>query len=288
MTTTNTNNAPTIFVTVGSTKFTALVAAMLSCKVVDAIADACKHTTSSPRLIIQYGATPLSDILLESGSVLHRTSKGKGKKFDDPLGASGTLPIPMSAFLPKNDQNATPDLVMQDNLLAKSFRLGQTSKLDHPDEDEEDDQLRTKRKHFTFTVQAGTSDGESEVHIELRDYVPDLRPFLLSSDVVISHAGSGTILEALRLPAEQKSKLVVVPNETLMDNHQAELAQALAQQNYLVATRVRGKMGEENRLPSLLQALLSPNASNAPRTTPFPPFIPGRFQTLIDAEMGFL
>lgn len=238
---------PTIFVTVGSTKFAALVAAMLSCKVVDAIANACKHSTYEPRLIIQYGATPLSDILLESGSILHRMNKGKGKESlnDDPLGASGTLPIPMSAFLSKSDQKATPDLVMQDKLLAKSFRLGQTSKLDHPDEDEEDDQLRTKRKHFTFTVQAGTSDGESNVHIELRDYVQDLRPFLLSSDVVISHAGSGTILEALRLPIEQKVKFVVVPNETLMDNHQAELAQALAEQNYLVATRVRGKMGEE-------------------------------------------
>lgn len=237
----------TIFVTVGSTKFTSLVAAMLSSKVIDAIADACKHSTSAPRLIIQYGATPLSEILLEPGSILHSTDKGKGKELNDydPLSASGTLPIPMSAFLSKNDQSAAPDLVMQDDLLAKSFRLTQKSKLDQPDEDEEDDQLRTKRKHFTFTVQAGTKEGKSNVHIELRDYVQDLRPFLLSSDIVISHAGSGTILETLRIPAEPKPKLVVVPNETLMDNHQAELAQALAKHNYLVATRVRGKMGEE-------------------------------------------
>lgn len=243
------NVSPTIFVTVGSTKFTSLVAAMLSCKVVDAIADACEHSNSAPRLIIQYGATPLSDILLESGSILHRTDKGKGKEKEvddhDSLGASGTLPIPMSAFLSNSDQKSAPNLVMQDDLLAKSFRLSQKSKFDQPDEDEEDDQLRTKKKHFTFTVQAGAKDRESNVHIELRDYVPDLRPFLLSSDVVISHAGSGTILEALRLPDEVKPKLVVVPNETLMDNHQAELAQALAEQSYLVATRVRGKMGEE-------------------------------------------
>ncbi|KAM3425005.1 UDP-N-acetylglucosamine transferase subunit ALG13 [Cercospora zeina] len=44
--------------------------------------------------------------------------------------------------------------------------------------------------------------------------------------VVISHAGSGTILDALRIQVP----LVVVPNEALLDNHQVELAEALAQQ----------------------------------------------------------
>lgn len=243
------NASRTIFVTVGSTKFTSLVAAMLSCKVIDAIADACKSSNRIPRLIIQYGSTPLSDILFEPGTALHRMNKGKEKENEnennDLLGASGTLPIPMSAFMSKSDQKADEDIIMQDHLLAKSFRLHQQSKLDHPDEDEEDEQLRTKRKHFTFTIQAGNEKQDSILHIELRDFVSDLRPFLISSDIVISHAGSGTILEALRLPLHQRPKLVVVPNETLMDNHQAELANALAKQNYLVATRVRGKMGEE-------------------------------------------
>lgn len=53
------------------------------------------------------------------------------------------------------------------------------------------------------------------------------------SGVVISHAGSGTVLEALRLGVS----IVVVPNEGLLDNHQVELAEALAEQGYVVHGR---------------------------------------------------
>ena len=48
--------------------------------------------------------------------------------------------------------------------------------------------------------------------------------------VVISHAGSGSILDALRINAP----LIVVPNPTLLDNHQIELAEELAKQGYVV------------------------------------------------------
>lgn len=48
--------------------------------------------------------------------------------------------------------------------------------------------------------------------------------------LVVSHAGSGTILHALRVDVP----LVVVPNSELLDNHQVELADALADQEYVV------------------------------------------------------
>ncbi|KAI9643219.1 N-acetylglucosaminyldiphosphodolichol N-acetylglucosaminyltransferase catalytic subunit alg13 [Ciborinia camelliae] len=47
--------------------------------------------------------------------------------------------------------------------------------------------------------------------------------------VVISHAGSGSILDALRIDVP----LIVVPNTSLLDNHQAELADELERQGYL-------------------------------------------------------
>lgn len=45
------------------------------------------------------------------------------------------------------------------------------------------------------------------------------------SDLVISHAGAGTCLEVLK----RKKRLIVVVNESLMDNHQTELAVRLSE-----------------------------------------------------------
>lgn len=47
---------------------------------------------------------------------------------------------------------------------------------------------------------------------------------------VFSHAGSGTILDALRINVP----LVVVPNSALLHNHQVELAEELEEQDYVV------------------------------------------------------
>ncbi|KAH7865916.1 hypothetical protein Vadar_013075 [Vaccinium darrowii] len=52
---------------------------------------------------------------------------------------------------------------------------------------------------------------------------------LRSASLVISHAGSGSIFETLRLG----KPLIVVVNEDLMDNHQSELAEELADRKHL-------------------------------------------------------
>lgn len=56
---------------------------------------------------------------------------------------------------------------------------------------------------------------------------------LKSASLVISHAGSGSIFETLRL----QKPLIVVVNEDLMDNHQAELAEELADRKHLLCAR---------------------------------------------------
>ncbi|KAK3682112.1 glycosyltransferase family 28 C-terminal domain-containing protein [Podospora appendiculata] len=63
------------------------------------------------------------------------------------------------------------------------------------------------------------------------------QPGVRQAGCVISHAGSGTILEALRYEVP----LVVVPNPTLMDNHQAELAEECEAQKWAVYGRL-GKL----------------------------------------------
>eukprot|EP01095_Lingulamoeba_sp_RSL-Kostka_P011022 TRINITY_DN408_c0_g1_i2.p1 TRINITY_DN408_c0_g1~~TRINITY_DN408_c0_g1_i2.p1 ORF type:complete len:182 (-),score=39.99 TRINITY_DN408_c0_g1_i2:69-614(-) len=68
--------------------------------------------------------------------------------------------------------------------------------------------------------------------IECFSKKPSIDQYVQKAALVISHGGSGTILECLR----SKKKLIVVNNETLMHNHQTQLASKLENKNYLVFT----------------------------------------------------
>ncbi|ODA80319.1 hypothetical protein RJ55_03277 [Drechmeria coniospora] len=57
--------------------------------------------------------------------------------------------------------------------------------------------------------------------------------------LIISHAGTGTILDAWRLSIP----LIVVPNTSLLDNHQTEMAQHLAREGYATMATARYVFG---------------------------------------------
>ena len=57
-----------------------------------------------------------------------------------------------------------------------------------------------------------------------------LEPLINESDLVISHCGAGILLESLRAPHTQ---CVAVVNDTLMHNHQTELADRLSYGGYI-------------------------------------------------------
>jgi len=79
------------------------------------------------------------------------------------------------------------------------------------------------------SVIQGASASSAGVDVEVLDYTPNLAAELRKAALVISHAGAGTILDCL-LAAR---KLVVVPNEGLMNNHQVQLGMALQSQGVL-------------------------------------------------------
>ncbi|EGP90999.1 unnamed protein product [Zymoseptoria tritici ST99CH_1A5] len=97
--------------------------------------------------------------------------------------------------------------------------------------------------------------------------------------VVVSHAGSGTILDALRISVP----IIVVPNSELLDNHQVELAEALAEQEYVV----------HGSLHALGQAL-NEAAQLGKKSKSWPPPNSGfhrearGLKGVLDDEMGFL
>ncbi|QSL67070.1 hypothetical protein MERGE_001457 [Pneumocystis wakefieldiae] len=90
------------------------------------------------------------------------------------------------------------------------------------------------------------------------------------SNLIISHAGSGSIIEALEL----KKKLIVVVNETLMDNHQKELTQIMTDEKYLISST------PENLLYAIQDL-------NKKELRPF--LFPNKptFQKILDNQMGF-
>eukprot|EP00934_Nitzschia_sp_Nitz4_P005474 Nitzschia sp. Nitz4//scaffold1_size375055//252798//253355//NITZ4_000298-RA/size375055-processed-gene-0.147-mRNA-1//-1//CDS//3329541111//5464//frame0 len=88
----------------------------------------------------------------------------------------------------------------------------------------------------SLTIQYGTgskpdtSNLESlPLSIQAYDFTPSLHADMQQADLVLSHAGAGTVMEALKL----QRKLVVVINTRLMNNHQTELAEAMAERGHL-------------------------------------------------------
>ena len=80
-------------------------------------------------------------------------------------------------------------------------------------------------------IQHGRCSLPSDAHVPTcsYEYKPSLLEDMNHADIIISHAGTGSILEALEL----KKLLFVVVNEQLMDNHQLEFAKELSDSGYL-------------------------------------------------------
>ncbi|KAI5295699.1 N-acetylglucosaminyldiphosphodolichol N-acetylglucosaminyltransferase catalytic subunit alg13 [Ascosphaera acerosa] len=106
-------------------------------------------------------------------------------------------------------------------------------------------------------VELGGSSASAGLIVQAYDFKSDLEDDLLQvqenacvgvqQGVVVSHAGSGTILQVMRLGLP----LIVVPNPALMDHHQQELAEVLAKERYVL----HGELGLRSSLrDSLVEA----------------------------------
>jgi beta-1,4-N-acetylglucosaminyltransferase len=73
--------------------------------------------------------------------------------------------------------------------------------------------------------------GQTTSRLSIQTYriKPSLEKDMQRADLILSHAGAGTVMEALRM----EKTLIVVINTDLMDNHQTELATAMAERGHL-------------------------------------------------------
>ena len=119
---------------------------------------------------------------------------------------------------------------------------------------------------------AGEAEGvhRSGLEVCLFRLVPSLAGYVRDADLVISHAGAGSLFEALRA-----GKMVLaVPNGALMDNHQVELASELAARKFLFWCEPSGLEGALGTL-------------DAGALVPYEPGSMGGMIAAIDASVGW-
>ncbi|KAF9525631.1 glycosyltransferase family 1 protein [Crepidotus variabilis] len=130
--------------------------------------------------------------------------------------------------------------------------------------------------HSTFKYANEIKNGETKaldqegIEIKIWKFKPSLEEEFEKADLVVGHAGSGTILDVLR----KGKAMIVVPNPTLLDNHQVELAERLEEMEYLIAATVE-------TLPQAIKRF------DTRKTKPFPPFDGSRFAKIVDEALGF-
>lgn len=165
------NTSTSVFVTVGSTKFTQLVQAILSTPVLDAISKAALERGSiTTSIIVQFGSTPIRDILFSEQLGLPIANGGD----------EGSLPIKLLS----NESGSSSTEADQTDIDRLANDLSPTA-VRQQLADGTDDVTFAGLHHFS--VEQKTTYGK--VNLEFVDYLVDIRSYLESSDLIISHAG---------------------------------------------------------------------------------------------------
>lgn len=107
------------------------------------------------------------------------------------------------------------------------------------------------------------------------NYKKGLHNEMKKADLIISHSGSGSLFEALAL----KKKVIAVVNDTLMDNHQLEIAEELHKRQHIVKTRAKLDLLELLHDPSFFTEIL-------PSLSEFPEPQTSKFGIAVNHEMG--
>lgn len=143
------------------------------------------------------------------------------------------------------------EYIAQPEILKSIYKIGVTS-------------LTIQHGQVPFAPPSPSSSPDSIPRITAFPYTDDLSSHLASADVVVSHAGAGTISETVAL----KKPLLVVVNDALMHDHQMELATAMERRNCCIM--LRGSQLHKKFIHSLEQTLkMDPHKAQPPEKSPW-------------------
>lgn len=80
-------------------------------------------------------------------------------------------------------------------------------------------------------LQVGPS-GKKMANFECFDYVSNIDHYYEWADVVVTHAGAGSIYRLLSM----RKRIVIVPNSDRLDHHQFDIARYMSSNNFALAT----------------------------------------------------
>lgn len=95
-----------------------------------------------------------------------------------------------------------------------------------------------------FNDKLVTKFGSPSLELTVFPFAPYINDYIAQADIIISHAGTGSILDVLRL----RKPLIVVTNQDLMNDHQEDVAAQFEKLGYLyrvtTAEMLAGKLQE--------------------------------------------
>ena len=99
--------------------------------------------------------------------------------------------------------------------------------------DENDDSGST-----TLMIPTEDDNNCTRLYVKWYRFQPSLLQDMKRADIILCHAGAGTLMEAMAIRRNQKLPPIInaVINSTLMNNHQSELAEELEKRNHITVT----------------------------------------------------
>ena len=94
------------------------------------------------------------------------------------------------------------------------------------------DMALLRYKHVEPIFQIGGGDYKPK-NFDYFEFTPDINDYYVSADIVITHAGAGTIYKLLAL----NKKIFMVPNLERIDFHQMEIAEYMSSKGHAVWCR---------------------------------------------------